>query len=315
LLSLTARSANGHNAPFRKRSNEEKRSAAGFMFVLPWFIGILIFFIQPIINLIRYSVTKLQFVEGAGIVLNKLPEGIFEHFRYAFASDEKFPRIFTSSILDMMYQLPVIVIFAMFTAIVLNQKFKGRIVMRTVFFLPVIVTAGVISVLIKTSMTSVVMSSGESSNIFNAALLIESLNRAGLPSQIVDTVGAIVSNVSDLVWSSGVQILVFLMGLHTIPTTYYEVAQVEGATGWETFWKIVFPVISPYILVNMVYTVVDCLVRYDNSVMRYITEVAYDQFNYSYAAAMSWVYFIAILAIVSIIFGLVTKLLLGQKGR
>jgi len=297
-----------------KLTNEKKRSVAGFAFVLPWLIGIVLFFVQPLINLVRYSVTDLQFAEGRGIVLNKLSAGIFEYYRYAFTGDAKFPQIFTSSITDMLYKLPIIVIFSMFVAIVLNQKFKGRAVMRSVFFLPVIVTAGVISTIIKTSLTSVVMNSGESSNIFSAALLTESLTRSGLPQQLVNLISTVTANVSDLIWSSGVQILVFLMGLNTVSDTYYEVAQVEGATGWETFWKVVFPVISPYILVNMVYTVVDSFVRYDNAVMKYISDTAYDNFHYSYAAAMSWIYFITVLVLVLVLFWLVSKLIgFGRK--
>jgi ABC-type sugar transport system permease subunit len=167
--------------------------------------------------------------------------------------------------------------------------------MRMIFFLPVLVTAGVISSIIKTSLTTVVVGGDSATNIFSAALLTKQLLGIGFPEGLVNTVGGMISNVSDLVWSSGVQILVFLMGLLTVPQSYYEVAQVEGATGWEAFWKVTFPSVSPYILVSLVYTSIDHFVSYDNAVMKYITDIAYNNFKYSYAAAISWIYFTAIL--------------------
>lgn len=133
------------------------------------------------------------------------------------------------------------------------------------------------------------------------ALLTRQLLDAGLPEGLVNTVGGMIANVSDLVWSSGVQILVFLMGLLTIPQSHYEVAQVEGATGWEAFWKVTFPAVSPYILVGLVYSAIDHFIGYDNAVMKYITDNAYNNFRYSYAAAMSWIYFGAILLCLAVL--------------
>ena len=173
--------------------------------------------------------------------------------------------------------------------------------MRLIFFLPVLVTTGVISSIIKTSLTTVVVGGDSATNIFSAALLTRQLLDAGLPEGLVNTVGGMIANVSDLVWSSGVQILVFLMGLLTIPQSHYEVAQVEGATGWEAFWKVTFPAVSPYILVGLVYSAIDHFIGYDNAVMKYITDNAYNNFRYSYAAAMPWIYFGAILLCLAVL--------------
>ena len=219
----------------------------------------------------------------------------------AFQGDALFPQKFTATLLDMLYRVPVILIFSLFVAIVLNQKFKGRGFMRLIFFLPVLVTTGVISSIIKTSLTTVVVGGDSATNIFSAALLTRQLLDAGLPEGLVNTVGGMIANVSDLVWSSGVQILVFLMGLLTIPQSHYEVAQVEGATGWEAFWKVTFPAVSPYILVGLVYSAIDHFIGYDNAVMKYITDNAYNNFRYSYAAAMSWIYFGAILLCLAVL--------------
>ena len=159
--------------------------------------------------------------------------------------------------------------------------------MRSVFFIPLLISSGVIASIIKTSLTSTVMSADASDNLFNAALLTNMLYRFGLPDNLVSTIGSLVSNVTDLVWSSSVQIIVFIMGLMTIPVSHYEVARVEGATAWETFWYVTFPSVFPYIFVNLVYTVIDHFVSYDNAVMKYIMNTAYKDYKYSYAAAMS----------------------------
>ena len=224
----------------KQRTSEKKRAIAGWVFIAPWLCGIVLYFIQPLISLVRYSVTDFQFMQEQGSMFAPLEGGWWENYRTAFRGDALFPQKFTATLLDMLYRVPVILIFSLFVAIVLNQKFKGRGFMRLIFFLPVLVTTGVISSIIKTSLTTVVVGGDSATNIFSAALLTRQLLDAGLPEGLVNTVGGMIANVSDLVWSSGVQILVFLMGLLTIPQSHYEVAQVEGATGWEAFWKVTF---------------------------------------------------------------------------
>lgn len=285
----------------KQRTIEKKRAIAGWVFIAPWLCGIVLFFIQPLISLVRYSVTDFQFMQEQGSMFAPLEGGWWENYRTAFQGDALFPQKFTATLLDMLYRVPVILIFSLFVAIVLNQKFKGRGFMRLIFFLPVLVTTGVISSIIKTSLTTVVVGGDSATNIFSAALLTRQLLDAGLPEGLVNTVGGMIANVSDLVWSSGVQILVFLMGLLTIPQSHYEVAQVEGATDWEAFWKVTFPAVSPYILVGLVYSAIDHFIGYDNAVMKYITDNAYNNFRYSYAAAMSWIYFGAILLCLAVL--------------
>lgn len=291
----------------KQRTIEKKRAIAGWVFIAPWLCGIVLFFIQPLISLVRYSVTDFQFMQEQGSMFAPLEGGWWENYRTAFQGDALFPQKFTATLLDMLYRVPVILIFSLFVAIVLNQKFKGRGFMRLIFFLPVLVTTGVISSIIKTSLTTVVVGGDSATNIFSAALLTRQLLDAGLPEGLVNTVGGMIANVSDLVWSSGVQILVFLMGLLTIPQSHYEVAQVEGATAWESFWKITFPLIAPYILVNLVYTIVDSFTSYSNQVMRYIVNINYTNINFSYAAALYWLYFVMVLAVIIVIYLLVNR--------
>lgn len=255
-------------------------------------------------QVVQYAFTNLQFSPDVGMVLEPL-DGLFDNFRFAFLEDTNFPRRLVDSLTSMLYQVPVILLFSLFVAIVLGQKFRGRGVMRAIFFLPVIVTSGVIATVIRTSMAGVTLGAGDSAGIFNATVLMDTLVRSGMPDGLVSTVGGMVSNVSDLVWKSGVQILIFLTGILAIPESHYDVARVEGATGWDTFCKVVFPTVVPYILVNFVYTMIDIFVSYDNAVMRWISDLTLG-IQKSYAAAMALSYFLIIMGSIAVILGLVT---------
>ena len=285
---------------------QRKRGRAGLLFILPWLIGIVLFFLQTVFNLLRYSLCDLKVVQGSGYVYETLKNGLFSHYIDAFTKDSVFPQRLVGSLSDMLYRIPIILVFSLVVAIVLNQKFRGRGVMRSVFFIPLLISSGVIASIIKASLTSTVMGGDSSNNIFNAALLTDMLYEFGLPDKLIGTIGSLVSNVTDLVWQSSVQIIIFIMGLMTIPATYYEVAQVEGATAWETFWKVTFPAVLPYIFVNLIYTVIDHFVSYDNGVMKYIMDTAYKDFKYSYASAMMWIYFIIIIVALAVVVGLIS---------
>lgn len=298
----------------KRKTIKQQRARAGFLFILPWLIGIIIFFLQAMFNLLRYSFSDFKFVQGIGYEFGDLSGGMFEHYGTALFNDSLFPQKLTESLTEMLYRVPIILVFSLFVAIVLNQKFKGRGVMRAIFFIPILISSGVIASIIKTSLTSTVMGSGGSGNIFSAALLTDMLYEFGMPDSLVNTIGTLVSNVTDLIWGSSVQIIVFLMGLLTIPHTYYEVAQVEGATGWETFWKVTFPAVSPYILVNIIYTAIDHFINYDNQVMNYIIESAFKYYKYSYSSAMSWIYFIVIIVTLVLLI-LLTSLFIPFKEK
>lgn len=298
----------------KKLTGKKKRAIAGFLFITPWLVGIVLFFLQSIIKLFRYSFAEFEFVQGSGYELKALEGGIFGNYYNAFFEDVLFPQKLMTSVTDMLYRVPIILVFSLFVAIVLNQNFKGRNLMRAIFFIPILISSGVVASIIKTSLTSTVVGGDSSNNIFNAVLLTNMLYEIGLPDNLINQIGTLVSNVTDLIWGSSVQIIIFLMGLLTIPHTYYEVANIEGATSWETFWKVTFPAVSPYILVNIIYTSIDHFISYDNAVMKYILEIAFKNFDYSFASAMSWIYFVVIIAILIAVI-LLTSLFIPFKEK
>ena len=281
----------------------------GWVFILPWFIGLLLFFIQPIFSLIHFSFTTFTLDEG-GYSLKSLGGDLLANYREALFADANFPIKFVGSFTDLLYQTPIIVFFSLFSATLLNKNFRGRTVVRAIFFLPIIVSAGVVSSIIQADVSQIPTATTDgSSNIFDVSMLVNYLLQSGIPQQIVNIVSAVVADVAGLVWNSTVQILIFLIALLSIPKAYYEVADVEGATGWETFWKVTFPMISPFVLANTVYTIIDSFTNYSNLVIRYIMDFSVRDLKYSYSAAMAWIYFLVVSLLIALVFLLFRKII------
>lgn len=297
----------------KKLTLKTKQSIAGWLFVTPWLIGLLVFFIQPVSNFLIWSFFKYQNVVGGGYELQSLDHP-FQNYINAWRDDVDYPPRFTGAFEHFLYAVPIIVVFSLFCAILLNQNFKGRAFMRAVFFLPVITTSGVFGLITTRGMSlaQVEAATTTDSAMFDVSLLTEFLIESGIPAKLVESLSGAVSNVASLIWNSGVQILIFLIGLLAIPESYYEAAKVEGATGWETFWKITFPVVSPFILANTIYTFITECMSTSNGVITYVSELS-GNFHYSEASAMMWMYFMAMLVIVAAIFGIGSKLMVSSR--
>ena len=286
-----------------KMSYELKKRRVGLLFLLPWILGSLLFFLYPLIQSFLYSISKLSF-SGPKYALNI--QG-FTHYVRAFTSDSEFLVKVSQSIGEMLYQTPIIVLFSLFMAVILNQDFKGRVFVRGVFFLPVIIASGVIiSVINGDIMSQAIMSSNSSSNLLKAEVLNSLLYESGIPQNIINTITGVVDSMFSLIWKSGIQILIFLAGLQVISVSLYEAAKIDGATGWEVFWKITFPMISPMILLNLIFTVIDAFTDYNNVVMNYINSKQITM-EFEYSAALSWLYFIMVLVVVGVIYAIVNK--------
>ena len=305
----------------KKHNLTKRREAIGWYFILPWFIGLILFFIQPMIRFFQYSFTEFAFTES-GYTLNSLSDGIFSNYISAIRNDAEFPKYIFEAFKNLLYQAPVIVFFRLFSAIILSGDFKGRMAMRTVFFLPLIITSGIVADIIRSDMTSVtMMSSSGSQNIFDVSALTQYLQESGFPTGVVSAVTGLIANVADLVWQSSVQILIFLAALLAIPPSYFEVARVEGASDWETFWMVTFPAVFPFVAATVIYTVIDSFTSYGNNAMRHIRDYFMKDMKYSYAAAMSFIYFLLVILTLGIIFLVCRRGLMmnsertGRKGK
>lgn len=286
-------------------SSKNRNGLAGFLFVLPWLLGVATFFICPLISSIRYSLSDVNLAFNG---LSIEPVG-FENYISLFRSDPDFMRMFTETLGSMLYRVPLIIILGIFIAILLNQEFRGRLFYRVVFFLPVIVASGYMFNIITGDAAHTIMQSDSSSQsvLFSTGAMRELLLQFGVSETLQDTLLGYASSIFNLLWCSGVQILLFLAGLQGIPGYLREVADMEGITSWQYFWKITFPMLSPIILLNTIYTIVDGFTDASNVLMEKIYDLSMSM-QFSTAAAMSWTYFIAVLIIVGILY-----LIIGKK--
>ena len=215
----------------------------------------------------------------------------------------------SKSVTNFVYSLPIIVLLSMVLALLLNQKFKGRLFFRALYFMPVIIASGVVIELISgmagDDMTSSAVSESVSGGMFSVQDVIAILD---MPPQIAEYIQKIISNIFDLIWNSGIQTVLFLAGLQSIPSTLYEASKVEGATKWEEFWFITFPMLSNVTLLVMVYTMVELFVS-NSTVMVVKVYSLMRAAVYDETSAMMWFYFLAVGAIMGFLVFIYKKFL------
>jgi len=283
---------------------ESKKSLAGFLFVSIWVIGFIFFFLLPFLQSVRYSFSDIVLNPNGGDTLNFIG---WKNYIKAFTTDAEFlPAVF-SSLGAMLYQVPIIVLFSLFVAIILNQKFVGRTFVRGIFFIPIIVANGVIlSIMNGDVLSQTIMQGSSSSTLFQSEFLYELMFKSGMSQEFVNGLTGVVDSLFALIWKSGIQIIIFLAGLQTIADSMYEAAKIEGATGWETFWKITFPMISPMIILNLIFTIIDSFTDYNNVVMKYINEQQIGM-RLAYSSTLGWIYFLMVAVIIVMVYLIINK--------
>ncbi len=282
-----------------------KNAVSGYLFVLPFIIGFILFLLVPLGQSLRMAFNQISFEDGIVYTFVKL-----KNFKYAFTSDPDFiPRMITE-LVRMAYSVPSIIIFSFFISIVLNQEFKGRGLIRAIFFLPVILSSGVLVGLEtnNTLMSAIKDVIAESSNLTTVTDTVKKMFLPeGTSSGVISYVFDAVDQVYDIAIASGIQIIIFLSGLQTISPSMFEAAKIEGATAWETFWKITFPMISSLILVNVIYSIIDFFVKSDNEVMNLIKQTMTTRIDYGLSSAMAWTYFAVVAVIITVVSAIISK--------
>ena len=287
----------------KKRKNlaglQKRKAIAGYLFISPFILGFLGFMVSP---MIRSFYMSLCDVKISAATITYVYTGL-ENVKMAITIDPEYNRLLTEELSRMCINALAIMVFSFFVALILNQQFKGRALVRAIFFLPVIMASGaIIGVEYNNSLLASVQEMvKESANTTSITDSIENILRtSGIGVSAFDKVFEIVDGIYDVALASGIQIIIFLSGLQTISSSMYEAAQIEGCTAWESFWKITFPMISSLFLVNWIYTIVDFCMRTDNQVIEKIQEQMIDFMNYGLASAMSWIYFIAVILIIGV---------------
>jgi ABC-type sugar transport system permease subunit len=285
----------------------QKRSLLGVVFILPWLLGFIFLFATPLIQSIRFSFSELNVVPDG----YELKFAGLHNFTEALFVDANFNRILTESVAGMAVNVPLILFFSLFSATLLNQKFRGRALARAIFFLPVILASGAVSAAESSGLinligdSSVAQEMGQTSSQFNVLSMVRLLDEAGMPAFLSDYIVSAVMRIYEIIRSSGVQILIFLAALQSVPGAMYEVAKMEGATSYESFWKITLPMVSPLILTNIIYTIIDSFA--DSAVTQMIYQTAFKTQNFGLSAAMSWMYTIVVSLILVVIGILVSR--------
>ena len=281
----------------------------GYIFLLPWIVGLLFVFLMPLILSVVFSFSKITVDNGYISTFTG-----FENYKTALLSDENFPKYLAESLKNILLDVPVILVFSFFVAILLKEKFHGNALAKFVFFIPVIMASGLFLQLqsnFGNTTTSALQSTLEEAS--SSVQLLKSLNlsqyllETGMPPSWVNILTAPVNKIYDIISSSGIQIFIFLAGIHAVPSSLYEAAYVEGSTGWESFWKITFPMVTPMILVNTVYSIIDTFTSVKNEVMQYVYELSFQKFDFGLSGAMSWIYCAALAVILAIVFAFMSR--------
>ena len=311
------------SAPKRRRkiaSLDRRKARAGWFFVLPFLIGFVLIYLPMVWQSIQISFSHTRFLTGGAYKIEWVG---FQNYSDALQVDPKFTQVLVTGLGNLAIDIPAILIFSLFMAIMLNQKMVGRAVFRSIFFIPVVLSTGIMEVISAMDVLGDQMASGEgiddgsgkeTETLVSADDLALLFANMKVGNELVEIVTDMVNNIFDIVNRSGVQMLIFLAALQSISPAIYESCKIDGATSWETFWKITLPMISPMILVNGVYTIIDSFTTESNPVMVYVQTVYSDGTGANYgnkapsiSTAMSWIYF----AIVGLVVALIAAIMSG----
>ena len=242
-----------------------------------------------------------------------------EFYKEAFETPD-FVTALLAGLQQLVLEVPAVIIFSLFIAVVLNQKMVGRAAFRAIFFVPVIIATGFMETINASDAMQNMMSGGiddgsgsSASDIVSAMDIEKMFAELGFGAEIVSSVVGLVNNIYNIINYSGVQMLIFLAGLQSISPAIYESCSIDGATAWETFWKITLPMISPMILVNTIYTIIDSFTSSKNTVMSYISSQSGQVNGQVVGTAMSWIYFLIVAVILAAIAGLLSAFVFYQK--
>jgi ABC-type sugar transport systems, permease components len=321
---MTNASTVKHAPPKKRRKSvslDKRKARSGWLFVMPFVLGFIIIYLPVVFDSIKYSFNEIQILPGGGYSLDFVG---WKNYQEALFVDASFLRTLTSGVQQLVFDIPAIVIFSLFMAVLLNQNMFGRAAFRAIFFVPVILSTGLIdqidqsnALLSYMSDTTSGIDTGTGQNtvtqIVSVADLTSLFSSMQVGTELLKYVSQYVNQIYNIINRSGVQMLIFLAGLQSISPAIYESCSIDGATAWETFWKITFPMISPMILANTIYTVIDSFTSQSNTVMNYISTVYQEAGGQVISSAMSWMYFLIVMGIIAVVTAVLSAYIFYQK--
>ncbi len=287
-------------------SIRQKKSLTGYLFIMPFIVGFLLFVFFPLLQSIIYSFMEIQVSQGEGFLMSFVG---FENYNYALRVNPEFSQILIETFRQTLLMLPQILILSFFLASLLNQKFRGRSVVRLIFFLPVVLSAEIIHQIEATDYLSTLMQQyGEGDRFsFVSYAVFKVINDLVLPLSAKNFLFTFIASFVTTLTRCGIPMLIFLAGLQSIPESFYEEARIEGATKWEYFWKIIFPLMTPMFVTNTVFIIIGSFTGFGNEVVSFISNTAWAGAGYGPSVAMSWLYFIGISVILMGTAGIISR--------
>jgi ABC-type sugar transport system permease subunit len=286
----------------RSISIEMRDAITAYILLIPWLIGLGMFVLYPIIYSLYMSFMDVR-VTGTGIVMKPIAWG---NYKQAFLIDNEFTLLLANYLKECLLIIPIIVLFALFVSIILNLKFPGKGVFRAIFFLPVIFATG--------QVLTEIFSQGAAGLSILDQYNIRPYIEQNLPGIFAEPLLGVLNMFVLILWYSGVQVLIFLAGLQTIGRPVYEAAGIDGASPWEIFWKITLPAITPFILLNVIYTIVDMFTFPFSPILELITHhMKYT--GYGYASAIGWIYFSIVFIIILLVMWLFWRISRYSRER
>ena len=303
-------------------SLDRRKARSGWFFILPFLIGFVLIYLPMVYESVYLSFHTIKIAANSGAGYQTEFVG-WQNYSDALFKDTNFVQILVKGLQQLAFDIPAILIFSLFMAVMLNQKAAGRGAFRAIFFIPVILSTGIMESIAASDIMSDYMedTSGidDGSGQSTADQIISTMDMEKLfanmkvGTELVEYVTTAINNIYDIVNRAGVQMLIFLSGLQSISPAIYESCKIDGATAWETFWKITFPMISPMILVNGVYTIIDSFTTESNPVMTYISKVYSEADGNVLSSAMAWIYFLIVIAIVAVIASVLSAFVFYQR--
>lgn len=287
---------------------DKNETLKGMVFMLPWLFGIIFFFIIPVVKSFLFSITDVNF-GSTGYSFGSF-SGL-EHYDYALFTHTEYRQTVTEALLDMLLTVPLIMVFSFFMASILSNKFRGQTFFKVMMFIPIVTSLAASESSIEQQMSGF----SEYKETFSVAAvsftkqISNYLQSIGLSEDASSLIVNIADRVYGVISDSGIQILIMIVGMCSISPLLYEAATVEGATVWESFWKITFPMASPTIYTCLVYTIIDSFTDKKNGLISLISDTSFNTQNYSLASAMGWIYFLIIAVILGVISLIISRYL------
>lgn len=292
------------------RSLNTVKGRYGYLFILPFLIGFTLMFVLPMVQSVCFAFCKVG-INREGFITQF---NGFGNFKDALFSDISYRQNVVTSILNMLLNVPLIIVFSFFMANILDKKFPGRAVARVVMFMTLVLSSAALMSfdsgdVLQTAMSTSSVKESDSLSTFESYNLGELLITSGiLPAKVSQYLMTAADRIYSVVIYSGVEIMIFLAALQSVPHDLYEVASIEGATAWESYWKITFPMVTPQLLLCVIYAIIDSFTMSDNTTLSAIQKYSFEKQLFGISSAMSWIYFVVIIVIITLAYLILSRL-------